>query len=66
VVGGKEARNFIEAIYPHLSPRRQAQIESKFMTWAKYNVRRPVLLRERRERALNSRLIQKGRLRLAT
>lgn len=69
VIGGKEARDFIAAIYPHLSPRRQAQIDAKFMTWEKYRLRRRDVYQGRRERALNSRLIlanpNNGRFRLA-
>jgi hypothetical protein len=42
-ISGPRGRDFMEAIYPYLSPRRQAQIDDKFITWEKFRLRRAVL-----------------------
>lgn len=37
---GEQGRDFADIIYPHLSPRRQAQIDEKFLTWTKFKFER--------------------------
>jgi hypothetical protein len=39
VISGPRGRNFVAAIYPHLSPKRQAQIDRWFVTWDKFVTR---------------------------
>lgn len=39
-VCGAQGRDFADAIYPHLSPRRQGQIDDKFITWPKFKYER--------------------------
>lgn len=63
---GSQGRDFVEEIYPHLSPRRQAQIDIKFLTWNKFKLDRLARLPKQREhlaRFEHSRDAKTGRFR---
>lgn len=63
---GPDGRDFIAAIYPFLSPRRQAQIDEKFMTWAKFRLgisERRQRQREHLSRVASGRDMESGRFR---
>jgi hypothetical protein len=69
-ISGARGRDFVEAIYPHLSPHRQAQIDDKFITWEKHHMRRAIFgpQQSKQARALVERLERDpvtGRLRRA-
>jgi hypothetical protein len=61
ILCGDAARLFVHLIYPHLSPRRQEQINGKFVTLEQHQLKRHQVSAEAGVRALKRERTEEGR-----